>query len=243
MRRNPGHLHTFEEIPEHYEATWFDFEDYYPLSASGEIFEDFQPYTKYYGRNVIWLGHEGHMFRADPEYITHIDGNIFDGEKLAAVAAGIEQAEEHVGFLPGYAQITKICPQRVKESIEYAEDEGLERPYTTDNEALDLWLVDPAEAFEEHAWDYEDLDEEMSQDEFDAIMEAELAVAVEENAGDLGAWAVNIRDGNHRAFGALLADEPYIYVTIYDNDYQRIKHDEAAGQLSEDDAELLALLE
>ena len=247
MRWNPGNLHQFEDWEALEDSTFEDFEDHYPMSASGEIFEEYPtpPYTKYYGRNVIWLGSEGHMFRADPEYITHIDGNIFYPEKLGAVVAGIRDGEERIGFVPGYAQISKVEPINVKESIEYAEDEGLDRPYTTGSEVLDQWLVEPDNAFEDHAWDYEELDsdEELMQEEFDVIMEAKLAEAVENEDGDLGAWAVDIRDGNHRSFGALLAGEPYVYVFIYDNDYQRIVQDAKEGRLREDDAELLELLE
>jgi len=226
-RSNPGHLPGLADL-----AEWGtgEFEDYYPSSASGEIFEEWPspPHDYYSGRRVVWIGTEGRMIRAQPEYLQHIWGNIFDQDKLAAVASGISSATGPVGIIAPYGQAGVIDPVRVKESIEYAEDEGLDEPYTTGDEELDAYLTDPGAAIEERA----DL-EESSEEEARALFEAELAAAVAAGDGDLGEIAVTVRDGNHRAFGALLGGEPYVYVMLMDNDYQRLM--EGRYPLSGDD--------
>jgi hypothetical protein len=183
----------------------------------------------------VWIGTKGRMFRADPDYMQHIWGNIFDEDKLAAVVKGIVNGEDRVHFYAPYGTISKIDIQSIIESLQYAEDEGLDRPYTTGDEELDLFLLDPDELL------YELTSEEPGDDfweEEKKRLEEELQEAVDSESGDIGQWAVTIRDGNHRAFGAAIAGEPYIWVLIDDNQYQDL-----VNSKRKKDKELLELLQ
>jgi len=213
---NPGHLPSIEEVAASGEG---DFEDHYPLSASGEIFDEFsdEVYDYYAGKNVIWIGAEGRMLQVDPEYVLHLDGNIFYPDKLASVVSGVKDATERVGFVAPYGTVSFIDPDDIKESVEYADDTGFEA-YTAGDDDLDAFIVDPGAAIEERA-EMEDISPAAAKSYF----ETELAAAVEAKDGDLGAMVVTIRDGNHRAFGSLVAGEPHVWVILADNDYQDIK--------------------
>lgn len=176
------------------------FEDYYPKSARHRLEI---PYGDkiYTGKNVEWIGVPGEMFKADPRYITHIDGNIFDPKKLRSVVEGISRSDRPVRMFPPYGQIMKIDVDDVEESLLYEElNQG--RPLTTGDRTADDFLRDP------------DLFSEEEQEEIRELLE-ELE---EQGSGDLGKWRVTTRDGNHRTFGAILAGEPYIWVRLYDND-------------------------
>ena len=70
-----------------------------------------------------------------------------------------------------------------------------------------------------------------------------MALAVEDGDGDLGEWVYQIRDGNHRAFGALLAGEPHIYVFLGSDDYSRLIRAQRNGTLTVEEAKLLEMLE
>ena len=216
------------------------FEDYYEESALGEL----EPSDPYYGRNVIWDGIGGRMIRVYPENIQPIEGNIFDPDKLAAVRDGIIYAEDRVVLIAPYGTVTVIDLQDVKESIENSEYNPYE-VLTTGDEDLDLWLVDPDDFLAQEGYDPEDLKEyladrdayleswsndpieqvEKEEEMKDALdrkreMDRELSEAVAHQNGDLGDFRITIRDGNHRAFGALLAEEPYIYMILEDNQFQ-----------------------
>jgi len=198
-------------------------EDFYPVSAEG----DESPlldngYDVYYGRNVLWLGSEGEMFKAEPRYIEPIDGNIFDEDKLAAVVDCVTNAPGRVPFVAPIADVHVITPTDIKESFEYQPDD----PWTTGDDELDEWIKDPEEFIDENL-DCEDYDspEEWREaiDELTKDMNGQVAEAVRQREGDLGSFRVQIRDGNHRAFGALAAGEPYVYVWLIDWVIQDIK--------------------
>lgn len=233
MRDNPTNMPSVEALADEGQGS---FEDYYPDSAAGalELDED----SAYRGRNVIWDGTEGRMFRVDPLYMRSIEGNLFDPDKLAAIRSGIEEADEPVVFRAPYGQAYKIDIDRVKESLEYTEDEALDRPYSTGDDDLDEYLVRPEEALEPYG---EPGDEEY--EEAKADFEKRLKRAIQRDEGDLGAWAFTIRDGNHRAFGAVLAGEPYVWARITDNDYQYLMDAKKRRALTEEQRELLDLLE
>jgi len=240
-RLNPGHLPTLEGLVDD-DATYESFEDYYPASASGELgveAEDREPENIYYGRNVAWIGTEGRMLRVDPEYALHISGNIFYPDKLSAVVKGVVEHPERVYFVAPYGTISKVDLYRVKESIEYAEtgDDEMDMPYSTGDDELDEYLVAPETVLEDYG---EPGDEEYEEKKEE--MEESLRDAVENNEGDLGSWAVTIRDGNHRTFGSLLAGEPYVWAILDDNTYQDLLQMKKEGNLSDKDRELLDML-
>jgi hypothetical protein len=233
MVPNQGHLESVGMILDQGHDGG-DFEDYFPQSASGELSDEPTPY---YARNVIWIGDEGKMIRADPDYVQHIWGNRFDPDKLASVVRGIHEADERIYFYAPYGTASRIDIDTVAESQQSWEDAGLDRPYTTGDEDLDAYLADADEALAQHG---EEGDEEWleAKQEYEAAKKAVL----EEGGGDLGEWVVTVRDGNHRLFGSLLSGEPYAWVRITDNQYQDLMRDKKSGTLTEEDEELLGML-
>ena len=215
-RKNPGHLHLFEDSFLDFESSGMDFEDYYPETASLEK----EAKDPYYGRNVIWDAEEGRTVRVTPENATFMSGNIFDNEKLFAVAQGIDNAEERVVFDAPYGNVSVVDLQTIKESLENEDEDGLDRPYTTGDPELDKFLLHPEDFSEEEKIE----------------LEKELKEAVEEGSGDLGDFSFNIRDGNHRAFGAFLSGEPYIYMMVGNNQMQDLEYfpDRADGRAIKD---------
>jgi len=212
-RENPGHIESIRALAE---TGYGEFSDYYPETAAGK--EVLDESDLYHGRNVIWDGYDGRMMKARPEHIQHIFGNTFDKDKLAAVVRGINEAEEKVIFTAPYGTATKIGLLDVKESIEYKDYEGLDRPYTTGDKELDRYLVDPEEVLNDYA-DPDDPEYEEKKEEFDEALKEAVAFG----EGDLGEWAITLRDGNHRAFGSLIAGEPYVWVIMSDAQYQNFK--------------------
>jgi GNAT superfamily N-acetyltransferase len=235
---NPSDLGWLEELAAEGYGT---FEDYYPESAKGTL----KASDPYFGRDVIWDGVSGRMIRLTADGARAIEGNIFDKHKLSAVVEGIQIAKSRVVFVAPYGTVTVITLQDVKDSIEYADDDP-EGVMTTGDDELDQWLVDPAAVLYDIG--YFDLDEvkayqqdprgfikqwsddpadrkEKRQEMKEAVAEVNrlqeaLQYAVDHDEGDLGSFSFQIRDGNHRAFGALLAGEPYVYMIITDNQYQ-----------------------
>lgn len=212
-RRNPDQWHTWASLAEEGHGSC---EDHYPVSAEGEESELLdERYDAYYGRNVIWLGRTGEMFRAYPRYIEAIEGNIFDEDQLAAVVDCIESSPSRVPFIAPVADVVLIDPTTVRESMEYEPDD----PWTTGDNELDEWLQDPEEYILSNlgmGLDDEDGTWQEAADALHAEMKERLQDAVDNNEGDLGKFVVQIRDGNHRAFGALASGEPYIYVWLID---------------------------
>jgi hypothetical protein len=220
-------MHAIEAMAEQAEDLYCQesFEDFYQASARGAI--EYGPDEAYYGRDVIWLGWPGRMLRVTEDYARNIEGNIFDPCKLAAVRDGILHAPDRVVFYAPYGTATLIEPDDVVESIKYAQYEGLDRPYTTGDEDLDEVLVEGRT--------------------LTRAMKRRLAQAVRRNQGDLGKLSFTIRDGNHRAFGAFLAGEPYIYMILDDNSWygleSRIKQVGGVAKLLPSEQVLLASLE
>ena len=196
LKKNPYELDRLEEIAD---EGYGNFEDYFEESAAGEL----DPEVPYYGRNVIWDGIDGRMLRVYPRYARVMPENIFDPDKLAAVRDGITYADDRVVFTAPYGEATVIGPSEIKESIELA-DEYPDFVLTTGDIELDSWLEDP----------------ETYRDEDQQEFMQDLNKAMARGDGDLGKILVTMRDGNHRAFGAFLAGEPYIYSILYENQFQ-----------------------
>lgn len=226
-RINPGDLQALESLLDTSNASYEDFEDYYPASARGDLEEEAEQYpdTVYVARNVVWLGTEGKMLRVDPDYAYHIQGNIFDSDKLGAVVEGVVHHPTKVHFYAPYGTASKIDVNDVRESLQYEDDD----PLSTGDDDLDEYLLDPDAFLEE----YEEDRDEMEQ----ALVEAE-----EEGSGDLGSWTFTFRDGNHRAFGSLLADEPYVWAILEDNQYQDLVEAKKRGTMTEEQKELWEML-
>ena len=210
---NPGDLPYLTDLAD---SGYGDFADYYPASAAGEL----KPTDPYYGRNVIWDGISGQMVRVQPDMAQAIDGNQFDADKLASIVSGIDEAQDRVVFTAPYGTVHFITPDDVRESIECAEDYP-DYVLTTGDADLDEWLVDPS-----------DFSPEEARDSIEA-----LEHAVEHNEGDLGSFTFTLRDGNHRAFGAMIAGEPYVYMILEDNQFQDLDPDFPGDQ------EILDMLE
>jgi Protein of unknown function (DUF5661) len=187
-----------------------ELKDYYPQTAADEMDTRF-PENLYYGRNVIWDGYEGRMVRVSAEQLHPIQGNIFDENKLAAVRDGILHASDRLVFTAPYGDADLIDEDDIRESIEYEEGEIL----TTGDKGLDRWIVDGEQYLYDEGFDPEAAPE--AWDKAEAEMEGQLEHAVEQGWGDLGSFTFQIRDGNHRAFGALAAGEPYIWMLISKN--------------------------
>jgi hypothetical protein len=78
-------------------------------------------------------------------------------------------------------------------------------------EWMDEWSYDedPNEWTDGEKEDLETIKQELQ--EFRS-MQQNLNDAIENGDGDLGEYWVDLRDGNHRAFGAIAAGEPYVWV-------------------------------
>lgn len=213
-----------------------DFSDYY----SGKSPEVSYGYKIYPGRKVDWVGKEGETIKVDSDLVSSREDNITDPKKVHAVKDHIKFSKEKVKFNTPIADIRIIDLDYIRETQEaYARDElnseyRIETPFTTGDDDVDAYLYMDTDEFAEkmgldadfvdpdgnpimdEILDYND--EEDAQDIADDIhntffeVKQKLREAIETKSGDIGkVWAV-IRDGNHRAWGAILSGESYIYV-------------------------------
>jgi len=223
--RNPSDVGYLTELAE---SGYGELDDFYPKTAAGAL----EPSAPYYGRNIIWDGIDGRMIRVYPHNVRAIAGNIFDADKLAAIVSGVDQAEERLVFTAPYGDVGVIDLDLVKESLEYADEE---EPYTTGDEELDRYLAEGDEYIADELYlDPEDDAEEWAEEK--ARLEEELAAAVANDEGDLGDFWVQIRDGNHRTFGAFASGEPYIYMIVTRNRIQDLMdypHERGNAQVRE----------
>jgi hypothetical protein len=171
------------------------------------------PDEVYSGRDVRWLGLSGRMYCARWDQVHATPGNQFDGDKLATFAALFE---ENPGILieASPAQATVIGRRDVQESQRSARDSelfvtfGMSRPLTTGDEDLDAYLIDPKQYIRDNVYDVDDA-KELEADLLERLGEAE-----KQRRGDLGKYVFQLRDGNHRAFAAQLAGEPYVWLLV-----------------------------
>jgi len=181
--------------------------EFYPKSAEGSL-EHYLGWVGMDGKNVRWWVERGEAVWIKAKYLRPIAGNIFDADKLGAVARAVKrrQGKDLIEFYASYGQIARITPAHVAESLAYREyDEG--EPFTTGDREIDEYIT-------ARYRDETELDPEMDQ----RVAEAEAA-----RAGDLGQWTASVRDGNHRVFGSVLGGEEKIAIRIYDNDVQGIR--------------------
>ena len=184
------------------------FEEFYgkPIRAA-----EFTHSVKRRSPRVTYLGDEGLMFKVTPAYVSPRPDNIFDWEKLGAVKDYVESGGKLVTFAP-FASLSKIELIDVQESQEAhlrgagLREDGTARPFTTGDDELDLYLGDPERA--------EEIERPDHPARWRAAMDRKAASAERHRRGDLGRYWARVRDGNHRLFGALLAGEPYAWVSI-----------------------------
>lgn len=189
-----------DEVGDHYEK--LDDRDYLP--------------DPYHGRDVIWMGESGRMVKVTPQNSQPVWGNIFHEDKIRETAEAIRYSEDRVRFNAPLAHISIIDITDVKESIEGAEHGDLMydpvindyHVYTTGDDNLDRYIVDPEQFIEDEAYDDEHA-KELHQEMEEAIVEAS-----KEQWGDIGNLSVQIRDGNHRRAAAFMAGEPFIWALV-----------------------------
>jgi len=170
----------------------------------------------YEGRHVSWVGTPGRMFRLRWNEVQATQGNPFDADKVGTYAELIREARygDRVFMDAPPAMVHFVGLDDVAESQEAErngelfDSHGMTRPFTTGDDELDEFLVDPSLFLEQYAADEDDV----ATIQADMTERAEEAVARCE--GDLGRVVGYLRDGNHRAFAAQLAGEPDLWVQI-----------------------------
>lgn len=193
---------VFGDATPDYDLMW-DLIDEMPDEDEGDV---------YRGRRVRWLGRTGKMLRLDWDQVYSMQLNVFEPSKVATFAEMIRQGYEPVLQAP-IADVTWVDADSVAETQQaWARGElttdGMTRPYTTGDDDLDEFLRDPDEFIQMWA---EDEDDETT---MRAEMTNRIEQAEEQQTGDLGKVVAQLRDGNHRAFGAQLAGEPHVWLFV-----------------------------
>lgn len=191
---------------------------FYPRSARGDL-EKFYGEAPYVGKNVTWFGRVGSTFPVPAEYVYPIDGNIFDPDKLLAVAHAVRRGPVTgpVTFDVAYGQFAVLDRADIAESIEYGSEVPWGRPYTTGDAAMDDYLLDAdAAVLQSHGVEPGERGHKTAV----AYYERALRALERAGAGDFGALVVQVRDGNHRVFGAIAGGEPVVWVRMMDNQVQ-----------------------
>lgn len=187
----------------------------------------------YWGDGVGWVGIQGRMLRLPWDQIQAYPGNPFDPEKVSAFRDIIRSGDRPLIYAPP-AKLTRVALDDVRETQEAErrdelfESHGMTRPFTTGDDELDEFLADEADYLETYAADEDD------EEAIRAQMTMTAEKAIENSEGDLGKLVAYLRDGNHRAFGAQLAGEDEIWLTIRFEDPEA---DMAYLGLREDDFE------
>ncbi len=195
-----------------------ELEEFYPQTARGET-PVYAGEKVHRGQRVGWAGTPGELFEVDSDYAYPIEGNIFDYRKLAAVAGSGSQRPV---FRPGYGIFSVVDADDIRESLEYGVT-GYGRPYTTGDEELDYFLTFPDYAIEERDGVSPG---ERGYKAAKTRFERELRAAERRGDGDFGALTVQVRDGNHRTFGAIIGGESTVWVQIYGNQLQDLQNPE-----------------
>lgn len=217
--------------------------------------EEIDSHAHYRAGDVVWLGDEGAMIKMHKSQIEAIDGNQFDPEKVAAFAREVRDNGPVYTWAP-IADVYEVSFQLVKESIESGNDklstgdqdldEFLEDPsYYMGlyyDEALEMKKIGPKKFIENFMQENTDPDEgeyeltEEYKEELESIRktynyllekEEQIEIAISKNSGNIGDYRAQIRDGNHRTFGAIKAGESWIWVNAAGgySDMENIKGD------------------
>ena len=131
--------------------------------------------NRYVGRGVIWYGDPDQMIVLHKDNIHGMWGNEYDSQKLQYVEDLIRHSEEYVELECSYAiggliDLTDIIEHQQAEyqdrfTIDY---DGFDRPYSTDDEELDKYVV--VEELDEYLdwlmWDEIGLYELLSKNKF-----------------------------------------------------------------------------
>ena len=210
-------LASHSDFAEHYRRDWTPTKGLVPMQ----------------GHNVTWWVEPGEAIWVKAEYLRPTSGNIFYEDKLGAISRAVRNAEESLSFLAPFGYVEVIGPSDIAESIMSAEwHPG--RAWTTGDEELDEWLVDPEAYIEDRGYDEEEAIE------IRAEMGEMLTEAVRDGWGDLGELYGTVQDGNHRAFGSILGGEEQVAIRVHNNSMTMIKEFIKKGELDEDNTRLLA---
>lgn len=175
--------------------------------------DDVDPGAIYNGRKVRWVGTEGRMMKLDWDQIHAAPGNPFEPGKVLAFAELIGSGDKPLINAPPVL-LSDVTLDDVEESLhalareELFASHGMTRPFTAGDEELDEYIANPDDYIETYAADDDDADT------IRADMTERADEAVEQNLGDLGKITAQLRDGNHRAYGAYLAGEPDLWVIV-----------------------------
>lgn len=222
LKKADSPLFSVENMLE--ETAYYGKSEYYPDLEEGE---DYRSGDIYYGRNVLWIGTKGKMFRADPSYMEPISGNIFYPDKINDIVNEIRYSDEKKVLFAPYGNVSLVTIDSIKESIEYDGANAL----TTGDQELDEYI-----SLGEDFFVLYDLDDEDDYKEYlseKKRLEEELEEAIATESGDIGQYIVQVRDGNHRAFGAIEAGEPYVWIAIMDDKLQSLDPVKDAELLSQ----------
>lgn len=212
-----------------------DFSDYYSD-------EEPQPgkFDKVFkGRRVSWIGNEK-TIEVDSEYVSSREDNISNPKKVKAVRDHIRYSDTRVTFTAPPADVRIIDGDFIFDTQE-ANARGdldseyrIDKPFSTGDEDVDKFIYMDKKDYAEYCGldkdfvtdegepDLEEIkqyvDEEDIEDTINEIEECfndikeRMHYAFNKKTGDIGkTWAV-LRDGNHRAWGAILAGETSIFV-------------------------------
>lgn len=176
------------------------------------------PADLYWTRGAGWVGTAGTMLRVDVDHLAAMPGNPFDPVKLVSFAALITEGVRPVWYAPtARVSTVELCDvaetQRSFRDEELYVTHGVTRPFTTDDEELDAYLMDPEGYIEENADWYDGGAAELVHD-----MRVAMADVVTGNLGDVGKLVAVLTDGNHRAFAAQLAHDSHVWVHVLNRD-------------------------
>lgn len=193
---------------------------------------------------VVWLGDEGSMLRVHKSQVDAMEDNIFDPEKVAAFAREIRNNAPIYTYAPIGAvwtlRIGEVQESLENEDGKYTTgNEDLDEYLTDPSEYIGLYYDEGVEVLkkgleqsqkdfieenrdEDHHQEISDLDEQWIDEWKEYVsayqhivkMEKLKQEAAKKSWGDVNSIRVQIRDGNHRTFGAIKAGEKWIWVSV-----------------------------